>query len=90
MSKLSASEFREIVDAVAADHRRIASVSARGFEAQVMVKSRSGKKTWQADCEFDPQTGHVACYAAYPEAGELHLFVDDVVQRLRARGWPSP
>ena len=85
MSELSTSEFKSIVDAVAAE-RRITSVSISGFEVTFMVLSNSGKGSWQARCDFDPRTGDVGLlFATYPESKELYWFATEVARRIRAR-----
>jgi hypothetical protein len=85
MSGLSTSEFKSIVDSVAAEQRRIISVSTSGFAVTLMVLSGSGKQSWQAYCEFDPRTGDGPCYAAYPSSKELQWFAEEVARRIRAR-----
>lgn len=83
MSQLSESEFKSIVDAVAADRSRIVSVVAGGFGVTLMVLSRRRKQTWQASCDFDPLTGNYSCRSMYPSSVELRSFAAEVTRRIR-------
>lgn len=84
MGRLTESEFAAIARQAAVDAWKVDSVAVDGYTVRVTVESGSGKSTFEAVLEFDPDTGH--CAIRSPYAAKAPKFYADAVQEaLRNR-----
>lgn len=80
-------EFADIVKAAAAGAYRLKSYSTNGFTVEARFRSNSGRGSWTAYLEFDPETGHCTHQHPYRGATAPLFFGDEIRRRIReARG----
>ncbi|MET9694404.1 hypothetical protein ABZY81_39345 [Streptomyces sp. NPDC006514] len=76
-------EFDAIVRAVAKSAWKVRSVVTNGFSVQAQIESSSGRGTWTASFNFDPETGDYHYSHPYPGAKAPRFFGDEVRRRIR-------
>lgn len=85
MSKLSESEFVNIVHSVAGDMPEVLNVSIYGFEVDVTFISNSGKTSWNSFLRFDELTGKYTYTSPYTGAALPWQFGNRISSRIKIR-----
>ena len=83
MSKLSESEFSNIVHSIARDMPKVLNVSIYGFNVDVTFESNSGKTDWNSFLRFDEVTGNYTYTSTYRGAALPWLFGDRISSRIK-------
>lgn len=83
MGTPSEEEFRQAVEAAAADSGRIAKVVVNGFGVVLTVLSQSKKQRREGSFRLDPETFNVQYTNDYPGSSQTWGFARDVIRRLK-------
>lgn len=85
MGALSGPEFDSIVQSVARDAYRVIDADTSGFHVRVTFRSQSGKSRWEAQYDFDAETGDYSYWENphYPGSAQAWGFGNQVRERIK-------
>lgn len=79
-------EFDSIVQSAAANTWKVESATSSGFHVDARIRTNSGKGSWDASYDFDPESGDYSYSALYRDSGMARAFGDAVRDGIRNAG----
>jgi hypothetical protein len=78
-------KFASIVNDVVSGMSGVVSHSVSDYFVKMMIKSRSGKLTYEVSAEYNPKSGGWSYYSPYPGTGALITLRREVDSLIRSK-----